>query len=424
MTTEPSRPSRLQRWILPGLAFKAVVIGGGYATGRELAEFFLPSGPGGGLLAILISTILWSVVCALTFSYAFTYKLLDYRAFFGKLLGRGWILFEITYFLLVLLILSVFGATIGAIGNALFGWSSLVGALLLLTTIAILVAIGANAVEPLFKYVSVLLYITYAVFLALSLSKFGARILSSLHTASIGSGWLLGGVTYSGYNLVGAVAILPVLRHLTSRRGCLDRRGHRRTARDAARTVLLPLHDRVVPGNRACHAAVGLPVDENRHPSSPTALSNHDLLRAAGKRLRSRARDHGEGRRALRAGTGREVSVGMRAALTLRGSDNLGVCGAGHRSRRPHRQRLSLHLLGPDRHFHSADSVRIDRPASISPNLCRFVVRQADQRAQGQGPRSSTPPSPGHSHNPSRCRRDPWSCRGKYPAPRERVTGV
>jgi uncharacterized membrane protein YkvI len=54
MTTETGRSSRLQRWILPGLAFKAVVIGGGYATGRELAEFFLPSGPGGGLLAILL----------------------------------------------------------------------------------------------------------------------------------------------------------------------------------------------------------------------------------------------------------------------------------------------------------------------------------------------------------------------------------
>ena len=45
----PSKSSWFQRYLLPGLAFKAVVIGGGYATGRELAEFFLPSGPRGGL---------------------------------------------------------------------------------------------------------------------------------------------------------------------------------------------------------------------------------------------------------------------------------------------------------------------------------------------------------------------------------------
>jgi hypothetical protein len=50
-------PSRLQRFVLPGLAFKAVVIGGGYSTGRELAEYFMPSGPWGGSRA-------WCSQCA------------------------------------------------------------------------------------------------------------------------------------------------------------------------------------------------------------------------------------------------------------------------------------------------------------------------------------------------------------------------
>lgn len=43
------QPSLFKRWLLPGLGVKAVVIGGGYATGRELAEFFLSNGPWGGL---------------------------------------------------------------------------------------------------------------------------------------------------------------------------------------------------------------------------------------------------------------------------------------------------------------------------------------------------------------------------------------
>jgi hypothetical protein len=46
--------SWFQRLVLPGLAFKAVVIGGGYATGHELAEFFLPSGPPGGNVGDLL----------------------------------------------------------------------------------------------------------------------------------------------------------------------------------------------------------------------------------------------------------------------------------------------------------------------------------------------------------------------------------
>src|SRR5687768_12620840 len=48
-------PSIFQRFFLPGFAFKAVVIGGGYATGRELVEFFFPSGPVGGLLGLLLT---------------------------------------------------------------------------------------------------------------------------------------------------------------------------------------------------------------------------------------------------------------------------------------------------------------------------------------------------------------------------------
>ena len=311
------RPGLLQRWILPGLAFKAVVIGGGYATGRELAEFFLPSGPIGGLLAVLVATAVWSVVCALTFQYSFAYRLLDYRAFFGRLLGRGWMAFEVIYFLLVLLILSVFGATTGAIGQALFGWPSIAGTLILLTLIATLVAIGPAAVEPVFKYVSVLLYATYAIFLGLSLSTFGSRIASSLQAAHLGSGWLAGGVTYSGYNLVGAVAILPVLRHLTSRR-------------DAVIAGLIAGPLAMLPGLFFFLAMIAwypeiraatLPADFllRKIDLPPVRLlfqamiffalleSGCGLVHAIMERVRH----------ALRAGTGRDPGVGIRGALTL-----------------------------------------------------------------------------------------------------------
>ena len=85
MTQAPATPSWFQRFLLPGFAFKAVVIGGGYATGRELAEFFLPSGPWGGLLAIGLATVIWSAVCAVTFLFARATHSEDYRAFFRNL---------------------------------------------------------------------------------------------------------------------------------------------------------------------------------------------------------------------------------------------------------------------------------------------------------------------------------------------------
>ena len=44
-----------QKYLLPGLVFQGIVIGGGYATGRELAEFFMPHGFLGGLLSMLVA---------------------------------------------------------------------------------------------------------------------------------------------------------------------------------------------------------------------------------------------------------------------------------------------------------------------------------------------------------------------------------
>ena len=118
---QSNHPSAFQRFVLPGLAFKAVVIGGGYATGREIAEFFLPAGPWGGIAAMAVATAIWCVVCSTTFVFARRLRERDYRSFFRALLGRAWPVFEIAYVIFVVLILAVFGAAAGAIGSATFG---------------------------------------------------------------------------------------------------------------------------------------------------------------------------------------------------------------------------------------------------------------------------------------------------------------
>jgi uncharacterized membrane protein YkvI len=101
-----AKSSWFSRFLLPGFAFKAVVIGGGYATGRELASFFLPSGPRGGVYGMMLAAALWSGVCIVTFLFALRTGSRDYRTFFIKLLGPLWPVFEIAYFLAIMLILS------------------------------------------------------------------------------------------------------------------------------------------------------------------------------------------------------------------------------------------------------------------------------------------------------------------------------
>ena len=212
------RSDWLRRWLLPGLAFKAVVIGGGYATGRELASFFLPSGPWGGLYAMLLSTVIWSTVCAVTFLFALRTASLDYRTFFRNLLGRFWPVYEVAYLAALMVILSAFAAAAGAIASAVFGLPPLAGALALMIAITLAAAWGNDSVERLFKYVSFLLYGTYAVFVVLSVLKFGGRIETAFASPTPATGWALGGLTYAGYNIIGAIVILPVTRHLTSKK--------------------------------------------------------------------------------------------------------------------------------------------------------------------------------------------------------------
>jgi uncharacterized membrane protein YkvI len=210
--------SLFQRWVLPGLAFKAIVIGGGYATGRELAEFFLPSGPWGGLAGMLLAAAIWSAICVLTFSFARATGAYDYQAFFRALLGRYSVVFEIAYLVFATLILAVFGAAAGAMGEALFGAPKIIGTVALMVGIALFAMFGNASVERLFKYVSFLLYGVYAALVLLALSRFGDRIGAAFAAQIPMQGWALGGLTYASYNIVGAVVILPVVRHMTGRR--------------------------------------------------------------------------------------------------------------------------------------------------------------------------------------------------------------
>jgi uncharacterized membrane protein YkvI len=210
--------SRFERYLLPGLAFKAVVIGGGYATGRELAEFFLPSGPWGGIAAMVLAMLIWSGVCVATFLFARASGARDYLTFVRALLGPGWVVFEAAYVLFVVLVLAVFGAAAGAIGQATLGLPTAAGTLLLMAAIALVTAYGNPSVERLFTYVSFLLYGVYALFVLLSLTHFGDRIVRGFAGPAGGEGWVVGGLTYASYNIVGAITILPVLRHLTSDR--------------------------------------------------------------------------------------------------------------------------------------------------------------------------------------------------------------
>jgi uncharacterized membrane protein YkvI len=217
-----SQPSTwFQRYLLPGFVFQAAVIAGGYATGRELVEFFLPAGPWGGLLGMLVSMLVWSAVLMVSFELARVARAYDYRSFFKVLLGRSWFVFEIGYFALMIIILAVMGAAAGEIAHSLFGLPKLVGSLGMIIATGLMLFYNSTVIEK-FLTVSVgYLYLVYAVFLVWCVLAFGDRIQDNFATVPVNEGWFKAGMTYAGYNVATIPAVLFCIRHLASRREAL-----------------------------------------------------------------------------------------------------------------------------------------------------------------------------------------------------------
>ena len=215
-------PSLLQRYLLPGFIFQSVVIAGGYGTGRELAEFFLPYGPTGGLMAMmLVSMTFWSLVCAVAFEYARVFQAYDYRSFCRHLLGRGWVVFELTYSVMLIVVLAVIASAAGSILKETFGLAYAVGVIGIMIAIGFLVFEGTGLIEKVLASWSFVLYGTFIVLFAWSLSAFSSEITTALRTIPVGDGWFVGGIDYASYNVALIPALLFGVRHVSTRKEAL-----------------------------------------------------------------------------------------------------------------------------------------------------------------------------------------------------------
>jgi len=203
------------KYILPGLVFQSVVVGGGYGTGRELAEFFLPSGPLGGLMAMGVAMLVWGAVAAASFEFARVTGAHDYRTFFKRLIGPFAPVFEILFVLLMLLIIAVVGAAAGEVVAAMIGAPPLVGTVGLLGFVVLLVWLGVQGLETFAIIWPILLYAVYLAFMGLCVWKFGDVISGNFASVPPGPNWAIDGTRYAGYNLAALPALLFLVRRFS-----------------------------------------------------------------------------------------------------------------------------------------------------------------------------------------------------------------
>ncbi|MDA0328783.1 MAG: hypothetical protein O2958_07220 [Gemmatimonadetes bacterium] len=210
--------SVFRRYLLPGFLFQSVVIAGGYGTGRELVEFFLTQGPLGGLLGILVTTLIFSAVSMATFELARLWQAFNYRHFFQKLLGRGWWLFEVCYVGLLLIVLAVVAAASGEIVRDTFGLNYWIGVAAVMISVGALVFGGNETIERFFTAWSFVLYSLYIVFFVWCFQRLGGDISANLFAEPAGSGWAWAGLRYAGYNLAVIPPVLAAMRLHTTRK--------------------------------------------------------------------------------------------------------------------------------------------------------------------------------------------------------------
>jgi uncharacterized membrane protein YkvI len=208
----------IRAYIIPGAVFQSVVIAGGYGTGRELVEYFTRYGARGGLLAMAVTVLCWAAVLIVTFEFARVFQAYDYRSFFKRLIGRGWIAFEVLYVLMFLLVLAVVASAAGEIMRESFGLPYGAGLALMLGAVAALNFFGREVVTRSLALWTVVMYCIFVTFFVVSLRAYGPEIVAALRADEGASGWALSGFQYALYNLAIVPAILFAVRAIETRR--------------------------------------------------------------------------------------------------------------------------------------------------------------------------------------------------------------
>lgn len=216
-----------RRYLLPGIIFQSVIIGGGYATGREIVEFGGKYGAY-GLLAIIVMFIGFSLFSWLTFEVARVFQAFNYQSWIKELIFSLWPLFDLLFVSMAVLVLGVLSAATGSIAEEVLDLPYWLGAGVVLLLVVVLNFYGKRVITKFKTIGTIALYSSFLVFSAWVISSRSEQIASALvradtsYFSDLGMGAVLwAGVLYVGYNLATLPTTLFVLDAHTTRRQTL-----------------------------------------------------------------------------------------------------------------------------------------------------------------------------------------------------------
>ena len=207
----------LGRYLLPGIVLQSVLIGGGYATGREIVQFGARYG-GRGWIAGIAIFVGFGVLAFLTFEFARRFQAFDYRTFVRHLIGPAWPLYDLLYLAMAVLVVAIMAAATGEIVKQTMGLPALVGVIAIIVIVGTLTFFGEHLFEPFVTYGTLALFLAYIIFSSVTIASRWDQIGEALSSgagpsADFGLGTIIwSGILYVGYNLVVYPAALVTVR--------------------------------------------------------------------------------------------------------------------------------------------------------------------------------------------------------------------
>jgi uncharacterized membrane protein YkvI len=187
---------------------QSVLIGGGYATGREIVEYGAKFGAYGWICGIIIF-LGFSIIATFSMEACRQWQVYDYKSLLKKLIGPAWIAYEIVYLLLAILVIAVMASAAGEILHETLQLDSWVGIGLIIFAVGFLNYKGDEMIARLETIGTVALFSAYIFFSFTIFSSKGDEIVNTFELGRTdylpgvpGFGILLWtGILYVGYNL-------------------------------------------------------------------------------------------------------------------------------------------------------------------------------------------------------------------------------
>lgn len=216
------------RYFIPGFVLMSVMIGGGFATGREIVQYGGRFGSQGWLVGLAIA-IGFSILCMIAFEVARLYKAYDYRTHLKVYAGPLTYLFDLIFFVLALLVMAVMASATGNILETTLGLPYYVGVTVIIVISGLLSFFGKAVVEKFAVAGALALYVGYILFAILAIAGRTdniARVFAEGDVSFMGapsSTWALiwVGLVYVGYNVQPISTAFFTAERLNSRKDAL-----------------------------------------------------------------------------------------------------------------------------------------------------------------------------------------------------------